>query len=112
MQMHETQRVADLEVLLDRLHAALRDGDLAGLPLLAQDLEAAALDGVAAGDAARIRQKARHTAALLDATGRGLRSALRRLRDIASAAAGGQVYDGRGKARRIAPGPERLATRF
>jgi hypothetical protein len=102
-----------LDALLDRVHAAVRAGDLAALAPLAAEMAAAAQALAVTGAAAQaLRQKAARNAACLEATARGLRAAQRRLREIAAAAAGGSVYDGRGRARAMSAAAGRMAARL
>jgi hypothetical protein len=90
---------AALEALLDAVHAALLAGDLAALSPLAESLEAAAPPAgpPPAATAARLRAKAARNARCLEAAGRGLRAAGRRLAESRAAALGVVTYDGAGR---------------
>jgi hypothetical protein len=98
-------RKTGIEAVMDRLYAAVRVGDLAALPDLAMEVEAALAGFDASGDPAlleRVQAQAARNASCLEAAGRGLRAARRRMEAIAAATGGMQIYDGRGHPKRIA----------
>ncbi len=75
-----------LEDLLDAVHRALLAGDLAALPPLAERIETAMVALPAGADAHGLQTRARRNALLLEAAGRGLRAARRRLEELRGAA--------------------------
>ena len=83
---------------LERIHLALREGRLQGLADSTALLEAAlaALTEAAPETLALLHRKARRNAACLEAAGRGLRAARRRLAEI-KATEGLVTYDSHGK---------------
>ena len=90
----------DLEQILDAVHAAVRIADFAAVAALTPrcaDALAALPTNLHADDFARLREKARRNAQFLDAAGRGLRSAIRRLGELRDARDGLLTYDDRGK---------------
>jgi hypothetical protein len=107
--------VAEAERLLDRVFAALMAGDLASLPEHVAALEAWSPDGLAGlgvGHLGRLRAKAERNASCLEAAGRGLRAAQRRLAEIRTAGQGLQTYDGQGQRRTLAGAGQQIARRF
>ncbi|QYK41589.1 MAG: hypothetical protein KF887_00110 [Paracoccaceae bacterium] len=88
-----------VERMLDLVHVALITGDLAALPSLAAEIEAAVPGEVPipAAMAGRLRAKADRNARCLEAAGRGLRAARKRLSDITAARGGLSTYDGSGQ---------------
>lgn len=74
-----------IDLLLDAVHGALREGRLSGLATLSDALETA-LAAAAAPDRAALEQlaiKARRNARALEAAARGVRAAQRRLAEFA-----------------------------
>lgn len=102
-----------IDQVLDRMHGAILIADFAALAALTPELETA-LAGLRQPDQAvlqRVAGKAARNAACLQAAGRGVRAALRRVTEVRQATAGLVTYDGSGK--RTAPGePGQLARRF
>jgi hypothetical protein len=93
---------------LDRLHHALRRGDLAALATLAEDIDGlcTAAGPVSPDDAALLRRAAERNAAALDAAARGVRAARQRLRDIRAARSGLRTYDRDGRGQTLAAASE------
>ena len=93
---------------LAAIRAALLSGDLGALAeqdvLLRQALRDCA-DRLSPEDRAILREQARANEALLQATRRGLRNALRRMAEIRAAATGFGTYDGGGRRQQIAHRP-------
>lgn len=86
--------------VLDEMHRAILVADFLALGLLTPQLEAALTGFGQAGNRAglqAIQQKAERNAACLLASGRGVRSALRRLAEVQGAGTGLITYDGSGK---------------
>jgi hypothetical protein len=85
----------NLAAILDDMHAALLAGDFARLNALVPDLEDARAQVVAHGhpDPTALRDKARRNALCLQAAVYGVKSARRRIADIAEAARGLTTYD-------------------
>lgn len=88
----------------DRLGTALRAGDLRALePLLRDGIEgrlaalAAARRTLPPETLAALRRGAEENAALLNASQRGIRAALRRIDEVRGVAAGLSTYDARGR---------------
>jgi hypothetical protein len=107
-------RLAEVERLLDRVHAALMAGDLASLPVHVTALEALPMDGLAgsgAGSLARLRAKADRNARCLEAAGRGLRAAQRRLAEIRAAGQTLQTYDVQGQRQALGGAAQQIARR-
>ena len=102
-----------LEPLLDQMHDAILAADFATLSLLALTLDAAlvALNKADQALLQRISRKAARNAACLQAAGRGVRAAVRRLAEVRQNAAGLVTYDGAGK-RAEHGGPGQMARRF
>jgi len=93
-----------LEIILQEVYRALREGEFSRLDDLSNRTEAAMsqLSGPLDGDSAkRLREMARRNAACLDAAARGIRAARRRLADIRDAQSGTRTYDGLGQRRLI-----------
>lgn len=106
---------AGIEELLDRVHAALLAGDLTALAGQLAQLEGfspEALREVGAAGLARLRAKADRNARCLEAAGRGLRAAQRRLAEIRAAGQGLQTYDGAGQRRTFAAAGQQIARRL
>ncbi len=103
-----------LETLLDAVHAALRAGDFAGLPALTAAVEALPPDALPRDAAAMraVQRKLQRNDACLQATARGLRSARRRMTEIAAARAGLQTYTRSGTREQIASPSGTLAQRI
>lgn len=102
-----------IEHLLDQMHAAILVADFGALAQLTPPLEAA-LAGLRQPNQAllqRISRKAARNASCLQAAGRGVRAAQRRLTEVRQNAAGLVTYDGAGK-RAEHGGPGQLARRF
>ncbi|MBL4917007.1 hypothetical protein [Szabonella alba] len=103
-----------LETLLQETHTALRRGELSRLADLTRRTEQALQDLPAAPSeraVQHLRALAARNAACLEAAGRGIRAARRRLAEIRDAQAGMRIYDDQGRSRLIAPGEGRLARR-
>lgn len=103
----------DIEHLLDQMHVAILVADFGTLAQLTPPLETA-LAGLRQPDQAllqRISRKAARNATCLQAAGRGVRAALRRLTEVRQNAAGLVTYDGAGK-RAEYGGPGQMARRF
>ncbi len=83
----------EIAVILDDMHGALLRGELARLAELAPALQAANPQTLTAAEAQRIRKQAQRNALCLDAAMSGVKSARRRLADIADAAKGLTTYD-------------------
>jgi flagellar biosynthesis/type III secretory pathway chaperone len=93
-----------LEKLVGDTAQALRRGELAAIGELAKQTEAALADLGGETEGERIealRDMARKNALALEAAGRGVRAARRRLAEIVSARSGVQTYDNAGKKQRI-----------
>lgn len=109
------ERPEMLAALLDRVHAALMRGDIAEVSALT-DAVAAAVPGP--GDplpraaAERLARLAARNAACLEAAGRGLRAARRRLQEVRTAAQGLRTYDGSGRPRQLGGDAGALARRL
>lgn len=109
------EAAAEVERLLDRVHAALMAGDLASLAAHVAALEALPterLAGLGAAPLGRLRAKADRNARCLEAAGRGLRAAQRRLAEIRAAGQGLQTYDVQGQRRTLAGTGQQIARRF
>lgn len=113
-------RIAEIEGLLDAVHAALLTADTAALRHLTPALETALTDledqvapadPGARRDLERLRRKAGRSAACALAAGRGIRAATRRLEDIRAAASGLATYDSTGH-RCECPGAAGMTRRF
>jgi len=110
------------EGALDRLEAvvgetaiAVRSGNLAVMGELAARTDAALAEIGAETDAVRIdavRNLARRNIIALEAAGRGVRAARRRLTEIVSARGGVQTYDNEGKTCKIGGPAGALKTRL
>jgi hypothetical protein len=102
-----------MERLLDQMHTAILTADFGALGPLAQALELAlaGLDRPNQALLQRISHKAARNATCLQAAGRGVRAAVRRLAEVRQNAAGLVTYDGAGK-RAAYGGPGQLARRF
>jgi len=86
--------------VLDQMHAAILAADFAALADLTPALESCldAVQGLQNGALARkIRAKAERNAACLQASGRGVRAAQRRLTDLRNAGSSFSTYDGSGR---------------
>jgi hypothetical protein len=93
-----------LEKLVGDTAEALRRGDLSAIgPLAAQTTAALeALGGETEGARLQaLREKAKKNALALEAAGRGVRAARRRLAEIVAARSGVQTYDNSGKTQRV-----------
>jgi hypothetical protein len=104
----------DLDDLLDRAQAALRRGAFDELPDLSAAIETRLADGLAPlvpAAAAGLRARAERNALCLEAAGRGLRAASRRLREIRAVAQGLATYGEDGLRQRLLAAPGRLDTR-
>jgi hypothetical protein len=93
-----------LPAALRAMNAALRSGDIAALPLLAQELEASigSLENQLPGplnDLQALQRMAAENQILLDAVGRGLRQAANRLAEITQARRGLRTYGPGGTSR-------------
>ncbi|MFN4159288.1 MAG: hypothetical protein ACK4GO_12895 [Gemmobacter sp.] len=104
-----------IETALDRIHASVMAGDLAALPAQVEMLEERMQESAGAPPSAqldRLRTKAARNALCLEAAGRGLRAAQRRLAEIRAATIGLQTYDGQGQRRVLTGAAHDLARRF
>lgn len=103
-----------LGALLDQVHAAVIAADYAGLENLdkqIQDIIRAVGLSMDHDQLRRLQEKANRNALCLQAAGRGIRAAKRRLEEVRRAAAGLATYDGNG--RRAAGGLQgKLSARF
>lgn len=93
-----------LEKLVSDTAQALRRGDLAAIGPLAEQTSAALEDLGGETDGSRIealRNLAKKNALALEAAGRGVRAARRRLAEIVAARSGVQTYDNAGKMQRV-----------
>jgi hypothetical protein len=93
-----------LEKLVIETANALRRGELAAIGDLAMQTNAALADMDGETESARIealRDMAKKNALSLEAAGRGVRAARRRLTEIVAARSGVQTYDNAGKTHRI-----------
>lgn len=89
----------DLERLLDDMRAAILAGDLAALAPLGEAAEQMLRDPPhpTGQEAARLRAKAEQNMACLEAAGRGVRAAQRRIAEVRAAASGRlATYDAQG----------------
>ena len=86
---------SDLSILLDEMHAATLSGDFARLTALLPDLEDARkrVETRGSADPGALRKKAERNALCLQAAVYGVKSARRRIADIAEAARGLTTYD-------------------
>ena len=102
-----------VEQVLDQMHAAILHADFAALALLTPRLEAAmsALQRPNQAALDRIATKAARNGTCLQAAGRGIRAALRRVNEVRQTATGLVTYDGAGK-RAAFGGPGQMARRF
>lgn len=100
--------------LLDRGHAALREGRFRDLADLAAALSGTIpdLSGLDAAQLTAVRTLAQRNAACLLAAGRGLRSARRRIAEIQTLAAGSTAYDRDGRRTEPSAGPRQMSRRF
>lgn len=96
--------LADIAAWSDRLGAALRAGDLRALePLLREGIEerlatiGATPRGFSQAALAVLRRRADENAALLSASQRGIRAALRRIEEVRGVASGLATYDAQGR---------------
>ena len=104
--MSDTSR--ELAELLERERAMLLANDLDGLDALAEEKEAL-MRAVAASGAdrttlARLARAAERNGALLESVARGIRSAMRRIREVREGGAGLKTYGVNGE-RQIVPAP-------
>lgn len=98
--------MTNLDQLLDEMALCARRADFAGLGSLAPRIEAAlgALgQGVDPNALYRWQGKAKENAQLLDAAGRGLRAARRRLEESRAARKTLQTYDKKGRKSDVLP---------
>jgi hypothetical protein len=95
-----------LELILDRLHKAVRETDFAALGPLTKEAEHL-LDHLGGGmtqdGLARIRRKAHRNASCLSAAARGLRAARRRQTEVLGATGQLVTYDGQGRRADVTP---------
>ena len=103
-----------LSLILDAVHGALRRGDYAALPALtaAMDEAAGTLEPMEPGAVRALQAKLERNAACLLAAARGLRSAKRRLAEIAQARTGLSTYGSTGTLTRIGGPDSRVAQLF
>jgi hypothetical protein len=103
-----------LEALLDQVYAAVMKADYPALDGIDDQIAAHLTELGAPRDTAllaRLQQKAARNAICLQAAGRGIRSAVRRLEEVRRANLGLATYDGKG--RRVETGGQhRLRERF
>jgi precorrin-6B methylase 2 len=93
-----------LEKVVKETAQAIRTGNLAIMGELASRTDAALAEIGSETDAARIEallSSAQHNAVALEAAGRGVRAARRRLTEILSVRAGVQTYDNAGNTQKI-----------
>lgn len=93
-----------LEKLVCDTAEALRRGELAAIGPLAEQTNAALKDLDGEMDGARLeslRDMAKKNALALEAAGRGVRAARRRLAEIVAARSGVQTYDNAGRTQRV-----------
>ncbi|WP_127048464.1 hypothetical protein [Pseudorhodobacter sp. E13] len=110
-----TNALERLEQVMAETARAVRSGDFASMAELAMETEAALSDLGPETDAARLtalRDMAQRNAAGLEAAGRGVRSARRRLAEIATVRAGGKTYGYDGKTQKIGAPLGKLKARF
>lgn len=103
-----------LDDLLDRAQAALRRGAFDELPALSAAIEAELAVGMprlAPGTAAGLRARAERNAQCLDAAGRGLRAAARRVAEIRAIRQGLATYGAGGRRQCLGTARGRLDTR-
>jgi hypothetical protein len=111
----ERGSTTDLEDVLMRTQQAIRTGDLAALAALATESDAAvAAIGTLTHveQVKRLREMAGRNALCLQAAAQGVRSARRRLAEIAAARSGMQTYDGEGHTVKIGAAGGSLKARF
>lgn len=104
-----------LEKLVNDTSLAVRNGNLAVMGDLAAQTDAALSDLAGETDSARIaalRDVAQRNAIGLEAAGRGVRAARRRLAEIVAVRAGVQTYDNAGKTHKIGGPAGALKTRL
>lgn len=110
MQANETE----IETLLDLAHGAVMAAQYATLAELGPKLEQALARFDPQRDAIlldRVRRKAARNAACLQAAGRGVRAAVRRIEEVRRTASGLVTYDGKGKRAQTSTGGT-LSQRF
>lgn len=116
MPQADPRPVTDVEILLDQIHQTLLSGDLQSIGPLCADLESFGPDLEGIRDpvlARRLQTKSARNAACLEAASQGLRSARRRIMEIAAARQGLQTYDRDGQKSRLPAEPAaRLSQRF
>jgi hypothetical protein len=111
----EDHPISALEELLDTEITAIQSADFTGLDAFA-DRKEALLAALTSGPAPepraieRLRAKARRNAAALDAAGRGLRAAGRRMAELARAGRP-ETYDAGGRRKGLAPATGKLEHR-
>lgn len=114
--MDNTSTALDrLEQAMADTAVAVRSGDFVAMADLAMATEAALEELGPEPDAARLsalREMAQRNAAGLEAAGRGVRSARRRLTEIATVRAGGKTYDNDGKTQKVGAPDGTLKARF
>ncbi|WP_022702336.1 hypothetical protein [Pseudorhodobacter ferrugineus] len=104
-----------LEAVVRETAAAIRTGNLAAMGDLAERTDAALAEIQGETDIGRIealRALAHRNAIGLEAAGRGVRAARRRLTEIISARGGVKTYDNAGKTRKIGMPDGSLKTRL
>lgn len=104
-----------LEAVVGETAAALRSGNLAVMGDLAKRTDAALAGIVGETDAVRIealRTLAQRNVTALEAAGRGVRAARRRLTEIVSARGGVKTYDNAGKTQKIGVPSGSMKTRL
>lgn len=104
-----------LEQALDRVHALLLAANFSELPKIVSETEGllAGLAGLPdTAVAARLRAKATRNGQCLQAAARGLRSARRRLGEMAGNAASLSTYTSRGKRSEVGCAPGKMTQRL
>ncbi len=114
--MHEEGSALErLELAMTETSRAIRCGDLTKMAGLAARTEAALAELQPETDAVRIvalRDLAQRNATGLEAAGRGVRAARRRLAEITAARSGGKTYDNAGNTQKIGTADGALKARF
>ena len=114
--MHDELPPMDrLEQAMTDIAQAVRIGNFSAMSVLAEQTEAALAELGPDTDASRLaalRDMAHRNAAGLEAAGRGVRSARRRLMEIAAVRAGGKTYDNAGNTQKIGASDGALKARF
>lgn len=110
----QSEPLDDLETLMDTLHAALRAGQIEQIADLVTQIEEK-LAEVSPADRhllRRLQAKANSNGQLLEAAGRGIRAAQRRIAEIAAVRSGLATYDRAGQRQEAALATSKLSRRF